>query len=132
MYPQQAPDPQQAQYPQPVPAPPPKPPPVVITAQPGSRLTDLLDRRDIARAQQADLTGQVDALTAAIKNEVTEACAGAAVIDIDSPGRKRLRLAWRQGNRVDTAALKREMRHVYDHYLRPGKGYWELRELSGD
>jgi hypothetical protein len=128
MYPQQ----QQQQYPQPVPAPAPKPLPVLIAAQPGSRLTDLLDRRDIARAQLADLTGQVDSLTAAIKNEVTEACQGAAVIDIDSPGRRRLRLAWRQGNRVDTTALKREMRAVYDRYLRPGKGYWELRELSGD
>jgi hypothetical protein len=138
MYPHQDPQPPYPQppYPQPpyqqAPAAPPKQPPLLITAQPGSPLTDLLDRREAARAELAEVTARVDALTAAIKDQTTGAVPeGTEVIDIDSPGRRRLRLAWRQGNRLDTARLKLEQRPIYDAYLRPGKGYWDLRELSG-
>lgn len=143
MYPQPAPQPPyppQQQYPQPVPQPvpqaagaaPPKPPPFLITAQAGTPLTDLLDRREAARAELAEVAARVDSLTAAIKDQTTGAAPeGTAVIDIDSPGRGRMRLAWRQGNRVDTERLKNEMRQVYDAYLKPGKGYWDLRKLRG-
>lgn len=142
MYPQQVPpegpmpgqygiQPQQAQ-PVPPPAPPPKPVPVVIRAQEGSPLAELLDRRDAAKAQLKEIEGEVERWTAEIKTSLTSALEGAEVIDIDSPGRRRLRLAYRQGWRVDTDRLRRELRDVWLAYRKPTKGYWELRELSGD
>jgi len=48
--------------------------PFLVTAQPGSPLAALLDRRDMAQAREAEAKAEAAGLTAEIKNELTLAC----------------------------------------------------------
>jgi hypothetical protein len=104
--------------------------PFLVTAQPGSPLADLLDRRDMAKAREAEAGAEADSLTAAIKNELTLACQGRTKVDIDSPGRERLRLAWRTKRLFNRDQFDRTYPGLYDQFLRWGKGYWELGPLK--
>jgi hypothetical protein len=108
----------------------PKPAPLRITAQPGSLLASLLDQRDAARAALDDAEARMEALTAEIKNAVT-AAAGARDTDIFSAGRPPLRLAWRVRRTFARKDFDRDHPGLYEAYLAPGKGFWELRALDG-
>lgn len=117
--------------PPPPPGTPGKPAPFLITAAENSHLADLLDRRDAALARAEDAKALAESLTAAIKNEVTAACPpGLPVIDIDSPRRPRLRLAWRTPKRFTVDKFKRDYPGLYEQFREWGTPYWELRKLS--
>jgi hypothetical protein len=104
--------------------------PFLVTAQPGSPLAALLDRRDMAQAREAEAKAEAAGLTAEIKNELTLACQGRTKVDIDSPGRERLRLAWRTPKRFSTDDFKTAYTALYESFRRWGTPYWELGPLK--
>src|ERR1700728_1495056 len=100
---------------QPMPATPPQQDqPFLVTAQPGSPLAELLDRRDMALAREAEAKAEAKSLSAQIKNELTLACQGRTKVDIDSPGRARMRLAWRAKRLFNREQFDQAYPGVYD------------------
>jgi hypothetical protein len=107
------------------------PPPPRVTPQPGSPLHELLGQREAAKAQAADAKARVDAIDKAIKNMLTQANPGVAVIDIAGDSAlPPLRLAWRTPRRLDTERFRTEHKPLYDYYLKWGTPYWELRPIK--
>jgi len=104
--------------------------PFLVTAQPGSPLAILLDRRDMAQAREAEAKAEAVSLTAEIKNELTLACRGREKVDIDSPGRERLRLAWRTPRKFNRKLFSQVYPGVYEKFMEYGKGHWELGPLK--
>jgi hypothetical protein len=104
--------------------------PYLVTAQPGSPLADLLDRRDMAKARAEEAAAQADSLTAEIKNELTLACQGRTKVDIDSPGRERLRLAWRTPRVFNRKQFRKDYPRLDEQYTEWGTPYWELGPLK--
>ena len=104
--------------------------PFLVTAQRGSPLADLLERRDMAKARAEEAAAEADALTAAIKNELTLACAGRTKVDIDSPGRERLRLAWRTPRKFNRTQFNRVYPGLYEKFMEYTQGHWELGPLK--
>lgn len=108
------------------------PPPPRITPRPGTALHELLGRREAAKADEAEAKSRVKAIDSAIKNLLTQANPGIAVIDVTGDATiAPLRLAWRTPRRFDTDRFKTEQRPMYDAYLKWGTPYWELRPMAG-
>jgi hypothetical protein len=106
------------------------PPPPRVTPVPGQPLHELLGQREAAKAQLAEAKARVDTIDKAIKNMLTQANPGVAVIDIAGDSSVApLRLAWRTPRRLDTERFKAEQKQMYDHYLTWGTPYWELRPI---
>jgi hypothetical protein len=104
--------------------------PFLVTAQPGSPLADLLDRRDMALARQAEAEAEAKSLTAQIKNELTLACQGRTRVDIDSPRRPRMRLAWRTPRKFNRGRFDGFYPGVYEQFMEFTQGHWELGPLK--
>lgn len=111
------------------PAPPPKPEPPLVTPAPGDPLDELLGQMAAAQAQADEAKARLDAIRDRIKVMLTAAYPRIGTIDI-APGQYRpgYRLAWRTPRGLDTDALKREARDVYNRFLVWQKPYWELRK----
>lgn len=105
------------------------PPPVAVTAQPGSRLEQLLAAYGPARAAAEEAADHYKAVTDAIKAETAASCpegtTRAAIAGV--PGMPRLKLTWVTQWRFDSKRFKEEQPGVYVRYEKKS-GFWELRE----
>ncbi len=106
-----------------------RPPPFAVTAQPGSRLEELLAAYEPLKAAAEEAAERFKSLTDAIKNEITAACPdGTARVSIaGTPGLPRLTMAWIKSWRVDSRKLKEEQPYLWVKYSKESS-YWELRE----
>jgi hypothetical protein len=102
-------------------------PTVLATAQPGSRLEQLLAQYDTAKAESEEAVARFKAITTALKAEASAMCPGAEDIALSgAPSLPRLRLSWRRPWRFNTDKFKEEQPYLYVKYSEQG-GHWELR-----
>lgn len=104
-------------------------PATVITAQPGSRLEQLIASYGPLRAAAEEAAAHFEACKEAIKTEATAAGTSADYVVTGSPGLPALRVAYRRGWRLDTKRLKEEEPETYVRYA-VETGRWELREVK--
>ena len=106
----------------------PPPPVIVLIAYPGSRLAELQASYDSVKAQYEEAKSRFDALTAALKEEMSAAVPpGATDVALDAPpGLPRLRLSWKSPYRFDAKRFRAERPDIYVRYEIRG-GHWELR-----
>lgn len=105
----------------------PAPGPVVATAAPGSRLEQLLAQYETAKAAAEEATHRFEAITLAIKGELTGEHPNQPLIMLSgAPGLPHLVLRWRSAWRLDSKRLKAELPETYVQYAVQG-GNWELR-----
>lgn len=98
-----------------------------LTAVPGSRLEELLAGYESAKAAAEDAKSRLDALTAALKNEMAAAApAGSTDVTLGAPGLPRLRLSWKAPWRFDSKRFKADHPELYVRYEVRG-GHWDLR-----
>jgi hypothetical protein len=105
--------------------------PQVIPA-PGSRLEQLLDMRESARAAAKDAQDRLDAIDAGIKAEVAATGPGQAAFDIaGSPHRAPLRLRYHAGTwYVPVGPLRARHPDVWSELKQQKRGYWQLHDLD--
>jgi hypothetical protein len=106
-----------------------KPPPsAAVTAQPGSRLEELLAAYEPAKAAAEEAAARFKAVTDAIKTETTaglpEGVQRASIAG--APGLPRLKLSWIISYRFDSKRFKEECPEMYVRYEKQA-GFWELR-----
>lgn len=123
-------------HPQAPPAAPPEPP--RYAPPPGSRIEDLMDRLETAKAVKRDAEAKVTeadelvrTIKAAIAVEVTAAIPGAkeAVIE-GSAIRPAFRLKWITPTKVNRERLKTDYPEAYGACLEWGTPYWDLRKAG--
>lgn len=107
-----------------------KPPPVVLQAEPGSRLDQLSARwaalKPVVDAAQAELKELSDA----IKVELAQARPDAGDIRLTAGHiAGALRFYAKPTTRFDTTALRAEQPAVYENFVRRGTA-WELRQVK--
>jgi hypothetical protein len=114
---------------------PPAPPAAIpqVIPVPGSRLEQLLDMRETARAAKKEAEDNLAAIDAGIKAEAAAPYPGQAVIDIaGSPHRGALRLRWHNGKwYVPAQVLKARYREIWDAEAKQERGYWQLHDMGG-
>lgn len=104
--------------------------PLLATATPGSRLEQLLAQYESAKAEAAEAADKFDAVTKAIKGELTRMHPGQPVVRLTgAPGMPQLIMRWKQSWRLDSKRLKAEQPELYVRYAVRG-GTWELRAES--
>ena len=111
---------------------PPDPPaaPVAVLAADGTRLAQLLAAYEPAKAAAEEAAQQYEALTQAIKIELTTAHPQAERVMLSgAPGLPRLRLAWVRSVRLNSRKLKQELPALYDLYA-VQSGHYELRRMD--
>lgn len=101
---------------------------VQLTALGGTRLEELLAGYESAKAAFEDAKSRLDALTAALRNEMTASApkGTATVVLSGAPGLPRLRLSWKAPWRFDSKRFKADHPELYVRYEVRG-GHWELR-----
>lgn len=106
-------------------------PVVPVTAAPGSRLEELLASYESAKAAAQEAADRFEAITDAIKNEMTAAAPnGTTVITLSgAPGLPQLKMTWKRPWRFDSKRFKAEHPRMYVQYEKQG-GNWELRQES--
>ena len=105
-------------------------PPVTVLAADGTRLAQLLAAYEPAKAAAEEAKARYEALTLAIKVELTSAHPQTERIVLSGgPGLPRLRLAWRDTVRLDSKRLKSELPALYELYA-VKSGNWELRRAD--
>lgn len=112
-------------------APPQEEPPrrVVVTAEPGSRLEELLASYEPLKAAAEEAAGRFKAVTDAIKAELPDARPGAPELTLTgAPGMPALSLTWKRPWKFDTGQFKKDHPLLYVTYASQG-GHWELRAL---
>lgn len=103
------------------------PPPAEAIAKPGSRLEELLAAYDVEKANAAEATARFEAVTKALKTELSEAFPGRKdIVASGAPNLPKLRLAWRTPWRFNDKRFKEEQPVLYVKYSEQG-GHWELR-----
>ena len=101
-------------------------PPVTVLAADGTRLAQLLAAYEPAKAAAEEAKQRYEALTLAIKIELTTQQPHAGRIMLSgAPGLPRLKLAWRDTVRLDARRLKEEQPALYTLYAVTG-GNWTL------
>jgi hypothetical protein len=108
--------------------------PQVVPA-PRSRLEQLRDMRDAARAAVQEAADQAALIDAGIKAELAAACPGRTVVDLaPGPGQKPLRLRYHPGAFYVPAAVLRDKYPAIEQELKTQKrGSWQLHDLdAGD
>ena len=114
---------------------PPAPPAAIpqVTPVPRSRLEQLLDMREGARAALKEAEQRVEAIEKGIQAEVAGAYPGQPVIGIaGSPHRPALRLRYHQGNwYVPVKTLRSKHPAVWNELAEQGKGWWQLHQADG-
>ena len=110
-------------------APEPGPALAAVYAQPGSRLEELLAAYGPAKAAAADAKARLEAVTSALKAELTAAAGpdARAIALSGGPGLGRLRLAWVPRWEFRVKDFKADHPVLYVQYGHQG-GRWELRE----
>lgn len=104
------------------------PAPVQVTAPPGSRLEELLASYEGAKAAAEEATARFEAITGAIKAELSSAYPGTGDISLSgAPGLPRLKMTWLHPWRFDSKRLKEENPLMYVRYAKQG-GHYELRQ----
>lgn len=100
----------------------------------GSRLEQLLDMREAARAAFREAKNRLEAIEAGIKTDVAAACPGEPVIGIAAgPRRPALRLCWHEGTwYVPVESLREKHPEVWDELRTQKRGSWQLHELDGN
>ena len=110
-----------------------KAPPVVVPvlAHPGTRLEQLLASYESLKAARDEASDRFDALTDAIKAELTATVPkGTEAISLGgSPALPRLRMTWTRPWRFDSKRFRAEHPRLYVQYERQG-GHWDLRVES--
>lgn len=100
--------------------------PVTVLAADGSRLAQLLAAYEPAKAAAEEAKQRYEALTLAIKIELTTAQPHAGRIMLSgAPGLPRLKLAWRDTVRLDAKRLKNDLPDLYTLYA-VQSGNWTL------
>lgn len=103
-------------------------PVVEVMAVPGSRLEELLASYESAKADSEAAVQRFEAITAAIKAELSAAVPDTPEIGLSGkPGLPRLKLSWIRPWRFDSKRLKEEDPLTYVRYAVQG-GHWELRQ----
>jgi hypothetical protein len=109
---------------------PPAPPAAIpqVVPAPGSRLEQLLDIREAARAAKNEAEANLDAINKGIETEVAGAYPGLGVIDIaGSPHRPGLRLRYHPGKwHVPAETLKTRYPQIWGAEAKQERGYWQL------
>ena len=108
------------------------PPLPQVTPVPGSRLEQLLDMREAARAALSEAQERLSAIKAGIMTDAAAAFPGAAVISITGgPNRPALRLRWHDGNwYVPAETLRNKYQGVWDELRKRQRGHWQLHLLD--
>jgi len=108
----------------------PKEPPFQVSAQPGSRLEELLASYESAKAAAEEAASRFEAIKDAIKAETTAACPeGTTRASITgTPGLPKLKLAWMTPYRFDSKRFKEEQPEMYVRYEKK-IGFWEIRKI---
>jgi hypothetical protein len=106
-------------------------PPVLVLAAPGSRLEQLLASYESARAQADEAKARLEALTDALKAEISAAAPhGTQEMTLDGgPGLPRMRMTWKAPYRFDVKRFRAEQPGMYVRYEVKG-GHWELRVVQ--
>jgi hypothetical protein len=106
-----------------------EPPAFPVTAQPGSRLEELLAMYESAKAEAAEAKSRFDGITSGLKAEIAAACPdGTTRASLTgAPGLPRLRMTWLTPWRFDSKTFKEEQPYLYVKYSKQG-GHWDLRE----
>lgn len=106
------------------------PAPVTVLAADGTRLAQLLASYETAKAAAEEAKQRFEALTLAIKIELTTAHPhNGRIILSGAPGLPRLRLSWRPTVRLNSRQLKIDLPALYDLYA-VQSGNWELRRAD--
>lgn len=101
-----------------------------VAAGRGSRLEQLAEAYAVAKPAADAAKEQLDAITDAIKLELTMAAPGALRVDFTAPClAATLRLASKTSWRLDSTRLKKEAPEVYVRYAKQS-AYWELRAVT--
>lgn len=109
----------------------PKPPSFTVTAQPGSRLEELLASYEPAKAAAEEAAERFRAVTDAIKAETAAACPdGTTRASLaGAPGLPRLKMTWLTPWRFDSKRFREEQPAMYVKYEKQG-GFWEIRQVK--
>lgn len=104
-----------------------------LTPAPGSRLEQLLDMHEAAKAAVTEAKARLAAIEAGIMTEAAAVYPGYAVIDITGTAtRTPLRMRWQQGNwYVPAEELRAKHRDVWDELRMRQKGHWGLHPVTG-
>lgn len=107
--------------------------PQVVPAR-ASRLEQLRDMRDAARAAVQEAVDRAALIDAGIKAELAAACPGREIVDLaGGPGQKPLRLRYHPGAfYVPAEALRAKYPAVEQELRTQKRGSWQLHELEGD
>jgi hypothetical protein len=105
--------------------------PVVLTTSPGSRLEQLLASYENVKAAAEEAKSRQDALTDALKAEMTGAVPEGTqeIILSGPPGLPALRMTWKQPYRFDVKRFRDEHPALYVRYETRG-GHWDLRQAK--
>jgi hypothetical protein len=106
-------------------------PSVSVTAQPGSRLEQLLAVYDDEKAAAAEAAERFKAVTDALKAEMAAAVPPGTedMTLIGAAHLPRLRLSWRRPWRFDSDKFREENPYLFVKYSKQG-GHWELRAMQ--
>lgn len=104
-----------------------------LTPEPGSRLEQLLDMRDAAKAALEEAKARLAAIDAGIMTDAAARHPGAPVIDITGTAtRPPLRMRWHPGNLyVPAEELRTRYLDVWNELCRRQKGHWGLHPVTG-
>jgi hypothetical protein len=104
--------------------------PVVVTAEPGSRLEALLAEYERLKPLADAAAAQLKTLTDAIKLDATTAAPNAPTVDLTSPVLSTpLRVQAKTSWRLDTKRMKQEHPLLYVTYAYQSTA-WELRQIA--
>jgi hypothetical protein len=100
----------------------------VIPAGPGTRLEQLLASYEPVKAAYEEAKARLDALTDALKAEMSAAAPeGSTDMVLDGgPALPRVRVSWKQPYRFDVKRFRTDYPQIYVKYETRG-GHWELR-----
>ena len=107
----------------------PSPPPVPVSAEPGSRLEQLLASYEGAKAAAQEAKDRFEAITEALKAEIAAAApqGSTEIMAGGAPSLPRLKLSWKRPYRFDVKRFRAERPLLYVRYEVRSDGHWELR-----